>query len=74
MRLMGETTWTKRRSRTPGWIRSQRVGRLCHGGREHIYQQPDEEDDEVMMYVNLRVLPHPHSTLASPFLTVRFIG
>ncbi|KAI0246379.1 hypothetical protein BJV78DRAFT_1286456 [Lactifluus subvellereus] len=44
-------------------------GRTMPWGRRHIFQQPDEEDDELMMYANSRVLPHPHSPLASPLLT-----
>ena len=40
------------------------VGRLCHGA-ENI-SATDEEDDELMMYANLKAL---YSSLASPFLT-----
>ena len=37
-------------------------------GRKKICHEPDEEDDGLMMYANLKALPHPPSPLASPFL------
>jgi hypothetical protein len=32
-------------------------GKTMPWGRKHIRHEPDEEDDELMMYANLKVLP-----------------
>ena len=67
MRPMMENTWTKGRLRAR-WVRSQCLGRLPQG-RKSVCHEPDEEDNELMMYANLKVLPHSHFPLAPPFLT-----
>jgi hypothetical protein len=36
-------------------------GKTTPWGRNHIRHEPDEEDDELMMYANLKVLPPPFS-------------
>ena len=36
-------------------------GKTMPWGRRHIFQQPDEEDDELMMYASLKVLPPSYS-------------
>ena len=41
-------------------------GKTLSRGRIYICHGPDEEDDELMMYANLKAL---YSSLASPFLT-----
>jgi hypothetical protein len=43
-------------------------GKTMPWSRKHICHEPDEEDDGLMIYANLKALPHPPSPLASPFL------
>ena len=44
-------------------------GKTMPWGRKQVCQQLDEEDDELMVYANLKVFPRPHSPLAYLFLT-----
>ena len=48
-------------------------GKTTPWGRNHIRHEPDQEDDELMMYANLKVLPpsfsldtRVHSSLTLP--------
>ncbi|KAI0250745.1 hypothetical protein BJV78DRAFT_1154866 [Lactifluus subvellereus] len=49
-------------------------GKAVQWGRKRICHEPDEEDDGLMMYANLKALPHPPSPLVIHLLDAVELG